>query len=66
MLTGPLSTKPCLPVGASGDHVYTHTYPAQSEDFASKDASKLDTWVFDEVKVFVNSVPILLRAAGNR
>lgn len=38
-------------VGASGDHVYTHTYPAAMEDFASKDASKLDTWVFDQVKV---------------
>lgn len=38
-------------VGASVDHVYTHTYPAAMEDFASKDASKLDTWVFDQVKV---------------
>lgn len=37
--------------GASGDHVYTHTYSAEMEDFASTDASKLDTWVFDEVKV---------------
>lgn len=37
--------------GASGDHVYTHMYPAEKEDFAAADASKLDTWVFNEVKV---------------
>ncbi|XP_046690011.1 GPI ethanolamine phosphate transferase 1 isoform X2 [Silurus meridionalis] len=41
--------------GASGDHVYTHTYPSAMEDFASKDASKLDTWVFDQVKDFLRS-----------
>ncbi|PWA17948.1 hypothetical protein CCH79_00004293 [Gambusia affinis] len=38
--------------GATGDHVYTHTYPAEEEDFASKDASRLDTWVFTQVKSF--------------
>lgn len=38
--------------GASGDHVYTHTYPAVEEDFASTDASRLDSWVFTQVKVF--------------
>lgn len=38
-------------IGATGDHVYTHTYPPEREDFASTDASRLDTWVFDEVKV---------------
>ena len=38
--------------GASGDHVYTHTYPAQEEDFASTDASRLDSWVFNQVKVW--------------
>lgn len=37
--------------GAHGDHVYTHTYPAEEEDFASTDASRLDTWVFTQVKV---------------
>lgn len=39
------------PPGASGDHVFTHTYPAEEEDFASTDASRLDTWVFTQVKV---------------
>lgn len=43
---------PMFAKGASGDHVYTHTYPAANEDFASSDASRLDTWVFDEVKSF--------------
>ena len=37
--------------GASGSHVYTHTYPAESEDFAGADSSKLDTWVFDRTRV---------------
>ncbi|MGH0152260.1 UNVERIFIED_CONTAM: hypothetical protein FKN15_058826 [Acipenser sinensis] len=46
---------PMFAKGASGDHVYTHTYPAEDEDFAAKDASKLDTWVFDEVKNFFQS-----------
>ena len=32
-------------------HVYTHMYPANSEDFAGADSSKLDSWVFDNVKV---------------
>lgn len=40
-----------LVLGASGDHVYTHTYPAEEEDFASTDASRLDSWVFTQVKV---------------
>ncbi|KAM6217558.1 GPI ethanolamine phosphate transferase 1-like [Rhynchocyon petersi] len=38
--------------GASGDHIYTHTYGAESEDFGAHDAAKLDTWVFDNVKEF--------------
>ncbi|XP_006892789.1 PREDICTED: GPI ethanolamine phosphate transferase 1-like [Elephantulus edwardii] len=38
--------------GASGDHVYTHTYGAENEDFGAHDAAKLDTWVFDNVKEF--------------
>ncbi|KAK3515446.1 hypothetical protein QTP70_021410 [Hemibagrus guttatus] len=46
---------PMFAKGASGDHVYTHTYPAAMEDFASKDASKLDTWVFDQVKDLLRS-----------
>uniref|UniRef100_A0A3B3S1F9 GPI ethanolamine phosphate transferase 1 n=1 Tax=Paramormyrops kingsleyae TaxID=1676925 RepID=A0A3B3S1F9_9TELE len=46
---------PMFAKGASGDHVYTHTYSAEMEDFASTDASKLDTWVFDEVKAFFSS-----------
>lgn len=43
---------PMFAKGASGDHVYTHTYPAQEEDFASTDASRLDSWVFTQVKVW--------------
>uniref|UniRef100_A0AAY4ABA4 GPI ethanolamine phosphate transferase 1 n=1 Tax=Denticeps clupeoides TaxID=299321 RepID=A0AAY4ABA4_9TELE len=43
---------PMFAKGATGDHVYTHSYPAVNEDFASTDASTLDTWVFDEVKAF--------------
>lgn len=39
--------------GASGDHVYTYSYDAQREDFGAQDATKLDTWVFDKVKVRV-------------
>lgn len=43
--------------GASGDHVYTYSYDAQKEDFGAHDATKLDTWVFDKVKVLA----VLLR-----
>ncbi|XP_072366220.1 GPI ethanolamine phosphate transferase 1 isoform X4 [Scyliorhinus torazame] len=43
---------PMFAKGASGDHVYTRMYPAEMEDFAAQDASKLDTWVFNEVKNF--------------
>ncbi|XP_067910052.1 GPI ethanolamine phosphate transferase 1 isoform X3 [Heterodontus francisci] len=43
---------PMFAKGASGDHVYTHMYPPEKEDFAAEDASKLDTWVFNEVKDF--------------
>ncbi|XP_064409431.1 GPI ethanolamine phosphate transferase 1 isoform X2 [Latimeria chalumnae] len=46
---------PMFAKGASGDHVYTRCYPAENEDFAAEDASKLDTWVFDEVKGFFQS-----------
>ncbi|KAA8580876.1 hypothetical protein FQN60_013834 [Etheostoma spectabile] len=46
---------PMFAKGASGEHVYTHTYPAKEEDFASTDASRLDTWVFTQVKSFFQS-----------
>lgn len=46
---------PMFAKGATGDHVYTHTYPAEEEDFASTDASKLDIWVFNQVKSFFES-----------
>ncbi|XP_056290484.1 GPI ethanolamine phosphate transferase 1 [Pseudoliparis swirei] len=46
---------PMFAKGASGDHVYAHTYPAEEEDFASTDASRLDTWVFTQVKSFFQS-----------
>ncbi|XP_030830973.1 GPI ethanolamine phosphate transferase 1 isoform X3 [Strongylocentrotus purpuratus] len=45
---------PMFAKGASGDHVFIHTYPPESEDFADSDASKLDTWVFDKVKEFLS------------
>ncbi|KAM4689575.1 GPI ethanolamine phosphate transferase 1 [Discoglossus pictus] len=47
---------PMFAKGATGDHVFTHCYTAESEDFAAKDASKLDTWVFDETKAFFSTV----------
>ncbi|MEQ2298982.1 hypothetical protein AMECASPLE_010764 [Ameca splendens] len=43
---------PMFAKGATGDHVHTHTYPAEEEDFASTDASRLDSWVFTQVKSF--------------
>ncbi|XP_072880395.1 GPI ethanolamine phosphate transferase 1 isoform X5 [Hemitrygon akajei] len=43
---------PMFAKGASGDHIYTHMYPAEKEDFAAEDASRLDTWVFNEMKNF--------------
>uniref|UniRef100_A0A8D0GME6 GPI ethanolamine phosphate transferase 1 n=1 Tax=Sphenodon punctatus TaxID=8508 RepID=A0A8D0GME6_SPHPU len=42
---------PMFAKGASGNHVYTHCYAAEREDFGAEDATKLDTWVFDNVKV---------------
>ncbi|XP_054549974.1 GPI ethanolamine phosphate transferase 1 isoform X1 [Talpa occidentalis] len=41
--------------GASGDHVFAHTYDSENEDFGAQDASKLDTWVFDRVKEFFHA-----------
>ncbi|XP_063779050.1 GPI ethanolamine phosphate transferase 1 isoform X2 [Pseudophryne corroboree] len=46
---------PMFAKGASRGHVFTQCYSAESEDFASEDASKLDTWVFDHVKNFFRS-----------
>ncbi|XP_008305676.1 GPI ethanolamine phosphate transferase 1 [Cynoglossus semilaevis] len=46
---------PMFAKGATGDHVYTYTYPAEEEDFASTDASRLDSWVFTQVKSFLES-----------
>uniref|UniRef100_A0A2I3GID9 GPI ethanolamine phosphate transferase 1 n=1 Tax=Nomascus leucogenys TaxID=61853 RepID=A0A2I3GID9_NOMLE len=43
---------PMFAKGASGDHVYTYSYDAEREDFGAQDATKLDTWVFDNVKDF--------------
>ncbi|KAM6102049.1 GPI ethanolamine phosphate transferase 1 isoform 1-T2 [Theristicus caerulescens] len=46
---------PMFAKGATGDHVYTFCYAAESEDFGAQDAAKLDMWVFDHVKDFFNS-----------
>ncbi|XP_023578925.1 GPI ethanolamine phosphate transferase 1 isoform X2 [Octodon degus] len=46
---------PMFAKGASGDHVYTYSYDAHREDFGADDATKLDTWVFDNVKEFFHS-----------
>ncbi|XP_012932695.1 GPI ethanolamine phosphate transferase 1 isoform X2 [Heterocephalus glaber] len=46
---------PMFAKGASGDHVYTQSYDAQREDFGAHDATKLDTWVFDNVKEFFHA-----------
>ncbi|RUS89593.1 hypothetical protein EGW08_002611 [Elysia chlorotica] len=43
---------PMFAKGASGDHVITNCYPADLEDFAGSDMTRLDTWVFDQVKDF--------------
>ncbi|KAJ7396578.1 GPI ethanolamine phosphate transferase 1 [Pitangus sulphuratus] len=42
---------PMFAKGATGDHVYTFCYAAESEDFGAQDAAKLDLWVFDHVKI---------------
>ncbi|XP_028380074.1 GPI ethanolamine phosphate transferase 1 [Phyllostomus discolor] len=41
--------------GATGNHVFTYSYDADSEDFGAEDISKLDTWVFDHVKEFFHA-----------
>ncbi|XP_006816986.1 GPI ethanolamine phosphate transferase 1-like [Saccoglossus kowalevskii] len=46
---------PMFSKGATGNHVFTSMYPAESEDFAGSDLAKLDLWVFDEVQNFIQS-----------
>ncbi|XP_023368169.1 GPI ethanolamine phosphate transferase 1 [Otolemur garnettii] len=46
---------PMFAKGASGDHIYTHSYDAKREDFGAHDATKLDSWVFDNVKDFFHA-----------
>ncbi|XP_067652638.1 GPI ethanolamine phosphate transferase 1-like [Haliotis asinina] len=46
---------PMFAKGATGDHVFTHCYSSAEEDFASFDASQLDTWVYQKVKKFLSS-----------
>ena len=41
--------------GASGGHVFTSMYKNVEEDFGNEDASKLDSWVFNEVRGFFGS-----------
>uniref|UniRef100_A0A8C7BBR2 GPI ethanolamine phosphate transferase 1 n=1 Tax=Neovison vison TaxID=452646 RepID=A0A8C7BBR2_NEOVI len=41
--------------GVGGDHIYTYSYDAESEDFGAHDVTKLDTWVFDHVKEFFHA-----------
>ncbi|KAM5222393.1 GPI ethanolamine phosphate transferase 1 [Ctenodactylus gundi] len=43
---------PMFAKGASGNHVHMYSYDADREDFGAYDATKLDTWVFDNVKDF--------------
>ena len=42
---------PMFALKAHARHVRTYMYPAENEDFAGADSSKLDTWVFDSVMV---------------
>jgi len=46
---------PMFAKGASGGHVFTSMYQNLEEDFGNEDASKLDTWVFNEVRGFFGS-----------
>lgn len=46
---------PMFAKGASGSHVFTSMYKNVEEDFGNEDASKLDTWVFNEVRGFLGS-----------
>ncbi|XP_005102628.1 GPI ethanolamine phosphate transferase 1 [Aplysia californica] len=49
---------PMFAKGASGDHVSTSCYPADLEDFAGSDMTRLDTWVFDQVEEFLKSASL--------
>ncbi|PIK37633.1 GPI ethanolamine phosphate transferase 1 [Apostichopus japonicus] len=42
--------------GTTGDHMFTHTYAVETDDFAGADASKPDTWVFERVKEFFGNI----------
>lgn len=39
-------------LGAERGHIKTFMYEAGEEDFASTDASRLDTWVFQNIEAF--------------
>ncbi|KAM8781096.1 GPI ethanolamine phosphate transferase 1 [Rhynchonycteris naso] len=41
--------------GATGNHVFTYSYDANNEDFGAQDVTKLDTWVFDNIKEFFHA-----------
>ncbi|XP_066102910.1 GPI ethanolamine phosphate transferase 1 [Saccopteryx bilineata] len=41
--------------GATGNHVFAYSYDADNEDFGAQDATKLDTWVFDNIKEFFHA-----------
>lgn len=40
---------------ATGNHVYVYSYDANDEDFGAQDVTKLDTWVFDNIKEFFHA-----------
>lgn len=46
---------PMFAKGASGSHVSTEMYDAEQEDFAAKDHSQLDEWVFQRVQKFLEN-----------
>lgn len=56
--------------GDSGNHIFTDSYDASSEDFGAHDVTKLDTWVFDHVKEFFhaarNNQSLLSKLNGDR
>ena len=41
----------CVTGASERQHIATHCYSAETEDFATAESSKLDTWVFDHVEV---------------
>ncbi|XP_069425223.1 GPI ethanolamine phosphate transferase 1 isoform X4 [Ovis canadensis] len=57
-------------LGDSGNHIFTDSYDASSEDFGAHDVTKLDTWVFDHVKEFFhaarNNQSLLSKLNGDR